>query len=369
MAEQELDRSEAASPHKLEQARRRGSVAKSADVVSAIVFGAAAVYFYWRGWPFMLEQLKFDQNLMQHAGRITGSAVVLWQLMDRMAVHALWLLGPFLLTVMLAAVLANVMQTGPVLSLVPLKPDWSRLNPVTGFRRVVSLRTLFEAGKACVKLAVLTSALVLALSSLLPQFFELAGLQPLTFLRAMHHDVTAVALKIALALGLIALLDLLFSRREFARKMRMSRRELRDEHKHREGDPRIRARLRELRREALKRSLTLRRTAEADVVLTNPTHLAVALQYRPGEMTAPVVVAKGAGVLARRMRSIAGHHRIPVVVNRSLARGLFRRTSIDAGVPEDLYGEIARLMVWVFALRDQRLATPVSSMSSRAGAC
>lgn len=361
MAEQELDRSENASPYKLEQARRRGSVAKSADLVSAIAFAVAAAYLYWQGWPLVLQQLMFDQAVLGHVGRVQLTAAGTWHLLDRLVLHTFTLLAPLLLALMLAGIVANVMQTGPVFSFTPLQPDWTRLNPVTGIKRLFSLRTLFDAGKACIKLIVLATTIIFALSALLPQFFELAGLPPLAFLRTLHHDIGSVALKIALALGLIAMVDVLFTRREFAKRMRMSRRELRDEHKHREGDPRIRARLRELRREALKRSLTTRRTGEADVVVTNPTHLAVALQYRPSEMSAPVVIAKGAGVLALRMRAMATRHHIPVVVNRTLARALFRRTGIDAGVPEDLYSDIARIMVWVFMMREQRMQSGVAS--------
>jgi flagellar biosynthetic protein FlhB len=148
--------------------------------------------------------------------------------------------------------------------------------------------------------------------------------------------------------------DVVFTRRDFARQMRMSRRELKDEYKNREVDPRIRARLRELRRELLKRSRSLRNTRNADVVLTNPTHVAVALQYRHGEMEAPRVVAKGAGQLAAAMRAIAGRHEIVVVQNPPLARRLFREAPLDAYLPVSFHAEVARIMVWVLAMRQQR---------------
>jgi flagellar biosynthetic protein FlhB len=151
---------------------------------------------------------------------------------------------------------------------------------------------------------------------------------------------------------LVALLDLIFMRRQFAKQMRMSKRELKEEIRHREGDPRIRARMRELRREMLKRSLALRNTRKADVLITNPTHVAVALRYVHGQMAAPQLVAKGAGLLAAGMRRIAARHRIPVVQNPSLARQLFKDLQVDETVPPDLYAPVARIIAWVFAARD-----------------
>ena len=134
----------------------------------------------------------------------------------------------------------------------------------------------------------------------------------------------------------------------------MSKRELKDEVKHREGDPRIRARLRALRREMLKRSLALRKTGSADVLITNPTHLAVALRYRHGETDAPLLLAKGAGGMAAAMRHIAARRQIPVVQNRTLARAIYHGTALDHQVPHHLYADLARLMVWVLAMRQRR---------------
>jgi flagellar biosynthetic protein FlhB len=146
----------------------------------------------------------------------------------------------------------------------------------------------------------------------------------------------------------------MYTRYEFAKQMKMSRRELKEEIKHREGDPRIRRRLRELRLELLKRSLALRKTRNADVLITNPTHVAVALQYVHGQMEAPQLIAKGSGFMAAAMRQIAARHDIPIVQNPTLARALFHDLPVDAGVPPELYAQVARIIVWVFAMRDAR---------------
>jgi flagellar biosynthetic protein FlhB len=232
--------------------------------------------------------------------------------------------------------------------------DFQRVNPAAGFQRVFSRRTLFDGARACAKLLLLSAAAALALGALLPQFQALSALSPAAFLHTLLGDIASLGWKMGVALAAIAAVDLLFTRREFGRRMRMSRRELKDEYKNREGDPRIRGRLRELRRELLKRSRALKNTRSADVVVTNPTHYAVALRYVHGEMDAPRVVAKGAGQLAAAMREIAARHRIIVVQNPPLARSLFREAAIDEYLPAGFHAEVARLIVWVLAVRRAR---------------
>ena len=358
MAEQDLDRNEAATPYKLQKAREKGQVGKSADVVSALVFTVAIGYFYWHGWDGLLAQFKYDHALLTQAGRIEPSSSNLWRLLGGMVRDATTMLAPFLVTLMLAAIAANVMQTGPILSAEPVKPDFDRLNPVNGLKRVFSMRTLFDGARAVVKLLLMALVIYHALKSLVPQFFHLAALPTAGLTCTIVDDVASTGLKMALMLCLIALADYMYTRHEFSKKMRMSQRELKDEHKHRDGDPRIRARLRQLRREALKRSMAVSHTKSADVLLTNPTHFAVALRYVHGEMQSPQLVAKGTGSLAARMRDIASRHNIPVVQNPPLARELYHRLELDQHVPPELYAQVARILVWVFAMRPSRSATP-----------
>ncbi|HSV34274.1 MAG TPA: EscU/YscU/HrcU family type III secretion system export apparatus switch protein [Ramlibacter sp.] len=356
MAEQDLDRNEEATPYKLQKARERGQVAKSADVVSAVVFTVAVAYLYWKGWDGLQSQFRYDHALLSQAGRLDGSAASLWWLLGGLVRDTAISLAPFFATLMVAAIVGNLAQTGPVLSAEPLKADFNRLNPVTGLKKVFSKRTLFDGVRAVLKLVLLTLVVYHAIKSLAPQFPQLASMPPAKLAYTVLDDAASMGLKIALMLCLIALVDFGFTRREFSRKMRMSRRDLKDEHKNREGDPRIRARLRELRREAMLRSMAARKTSTADVLLTNPTHVAVALRYVHGEMASPQMVAKGAGVLAAGMRQIAARHRIPVVQNPPLARQLFRDLEVDQQVPPELYAQVARILVWVFAMRQSRTA-------------
>lgn len=353
-ADTELDRNEAATPYKLSEAKKRGQVAKSADVVSAVVFAAAVAFIYAQGWDTLRTQFLFDRYFFSQAAHLAVTPAALWNLISVALRESMLLLAPLLATVVLAALAANIAQTGGIFSAHPVTPDWDRLNPISGLKRVFSMRTLFDAARACVKLVLLAWVVYASLKTLTPQLYTLAGLAPIGQAKLLLADVAGLGLKIAIALVAIAAVDFAYTRREFAKRQRMSKREVKDEFKHREGDPRIRNRLRELRREMLKRSLSLRKTRQADLIVTNPTHFAVALRYRHGEMTAPRLVAKGSGSMAAAMRAIAARHRIPVVQNRTLARALYAGTGLDEDVPSAFYPQVARLMVWVLAMREAR---------------
>jgi flagellar biosynthetic protein FlhB len=353
MAEQDLDRNEAATPYKLQKAREKGQVSKSSDVVSALVFTVAVAYLSWQGWDMAHRQFRLDQLLVIQRSMAGTHAEMLWPLIADLLKETLAWLAPFACTVMIAAVVGNAMQTGPVLSVEPVVADFNRLNPANGIKRVLSVRALFDAARACIKLCLLIGAAYFSLKELAPQFYSLSGLSPLGYLKTLISDLASLGFRMALLMAIIAAVDWVFTRREFARKMRMSKREVKDEHKQREGDPRVRARLRDLQREARKRSKSLRQTRNADVVLTNPTHVAVALRYVHGEMDSPQVVAKGAGHLAAAMRHIAARHRIPVVRSPALARRLFRELDVEHHVPPHLFADVARIIVWIFAMRER----------------
>lgn len=351
MADQELDRNEAATPFKLEKAREQGQTPRSADFVSTVVFLTAMVYVAGQGLQATQALLKLSRSALVRAGEATDAA--LWPLVTHLAAGAGNALLPLGLALVIAAIVGASCQTGMVFSLQPLQVDFTRLDPAQGLKRILSLRTLFDGARACLKLLVLGGVAILALTALLPQFHAIAALPPAAFLQTLVEDVGSVGMKMGFGLLLISLLDMVFTRGEFARKMRMSHRELKDEYKQREGDPRIRARMRELRREMLKRSTAIRNTRTADVVLTNPTHFAVALRYVHGEMDAPRVVAKGAGQLAAAMREIAARHRVVVVQNPPLARRLFREAPLEEYIPASCHAEVARIIVWVLATRRQ----------------
>jgi flagellar biosynthesis protein FlhB len=343
MADEDQDRTEPATPYKREEARRRGQVAKSLDANSFAVMAAALAGAVIWGASIVRECGRVFRAMLGNAqaGARAPDQVYAWSL--REAGDLVTALVPFLFAILVAGVLANVMQTGPVFSFHPVKPDFQRLNPATGFKRIYSMRALFEAGKSLAKLVLFTAVAYVAIAGLMTGLIGLMGASPTIYPFKVLGFAESVAFRLLLAFLIVVLLDLAYVRTDYAKRMRMSRREQKDEVKRREGDPHIRARRRELQREALKRSRSLQRVPEADVLITNPTHLAVALKYERGRFAAPRCIAKGAGEAAIQMRRIALRRRVQVVEERQLARQLFLAVEVDALIPESLYEPVARV--------------------------
>lgn len=349
MHDQDQDKTEKASPYKLQEARKRGQVSKSTDIGSVVMLVTFTVVFLAtaRNMALAIEQtflvlfaapatLTFNErNLLPWLADVTEPLAIA--------------MSPLLIALVLAALFGTLIQTGFVFSSHPLKPDFNRLNPAQGMKKFFNLRILFELFKVCLKLALVGIALYSGSRFLLPEIQQLMLLLP----AALPERISALFAKSMFTLVIIfvavALLDLLFSRFEFARQMRMSRRELKDEHKRRDGDPEIKSKRRQMQQEMRKRATAVKRVAEADVVLVNPTHLAVALRYRPQAMRAPEVRAMGMGRIAEAMRREARRHNVPIVRNRLLARALYRQCRIDQPVPDDCFDALAPVYRWLMS--------------------
>jgi flagellar biosynthetic protein FlhB len=351
MAGAEQNRSEAATPHKLKKAREQGQVAKSRDFSLAVVLLATMLYASSQSWPVWRQVFEFARALMVEAGSGALGPALLEALLGRMIHLCLTAATPFFVVVVIAAVVGNVLQIGPLIAPASIEPKFERLNPLEGLKRLFSIQSIYQAFRLLLKLAFLAIAVYFAIKALFPQLYLLAGQGAVRQATTLLDDISSLGLKIGVVFMLLAMFDWLVARRRFAKRMRMSRREVKDEVKQREGDPRIRGRLRELRRDMLKRSLAVSRTRDADVVITNPVHVAVALRYVEGEMQAPQLVAKGRGLMAAVMRTIAARHGIPIVQNPPLARALYRETEPDQHIPPAMYATVARIVVWVFARR------------------
>ena len=354
MADQDADLSEEATQHKLDEARKKGSVAKSQDFTAAIVLAATVGALYASGWDAMRQSVKLQQSILAHATQLDWGADGVSAWIGQVALGMLHILAPLFMTVAIAAILVNLFQTGPVFTMHPLSPDIERINPVAGFKKIFSLRTLYEAVKSIFKLIILGLVGYFAIFDAIPGLVGLTGKDPKAYAKLLIDLTGSVMVKLIFTLFVIAVIDFTYTRWEFAKRMRMSKRDVRDESKNREGDPRIRSRIRELRQEMLKRSKAMRNVPNADVLITNPTRIAVALSYKHGEVGAPQLIAKGAGGLAKQMRAIAYQHHIPVVQNKLLARALFREVDYDGYVPEKLYAQVAKIMVWVYTMRDAK---------------
>ncbi len=354
MADSDQDKSQAATPHKLKEAQKRGQVAKSAEANFAAVLAALVCVCFALGPSIAKRELAIARNAFNSAARTDWASdhVAHWLL--RLIGAGIEALAPLLLAVCGIVIVANVAQVGGVFSVDPIKPDFTKLNPATGLKRLFAMRVVYDALRSVVKLAILTCVVWLALKHLMPGLLNLSYIDPRAHAAVVLGEVAPLLSKLLLVFLLIGLIDVIYTRWDYAKKMRMSHRDITDEHKQREGDPRIRRRIRELRNELLKQAGAVRKLPEADVLITNPTHIAVAISYRHGEMPAPKLLAKGSGKLAAKMREAARKHHIPVVENPPLARELFKRSESDEYVPEDLYPKVAKILIWVYAMRKAR---------------
>lgn len=361
MAEPEKDRTEPATPFKLEEAKRRGQVAKSLDFTSLLMLGTLLATLYASGDDLARAGLGLSAGSLERGATLASGSAGAAAWLGELSLATLSMMAPFLAAAVLVAIVANLVQTGPVFSAFPLKPDFQRINPATGFKRVFSLKTLVETGKTLLKLLLFGGVAYLALAAVLPQLLTVMEVQPRAYFGLLLDEMTALIFKLLLVLVLIALADLAYSRWDYGRMMRMSRRELKEEVKRREGDPQVRARIRELQREAAKRAKSVKRLPEADVLITNPEHFAVALAYDRSRMQAPTVIAKGAGELALELRARAARLGLPVVEDRPLARRLFAEVGIDGAIGEALFEPVARIYASVYAAKRAAARLEVSA--------
>lgn len=357
MAESDQDKTEQPTPYRLQEARKRGQVPRSADLGGTLVMLAFSVAFAVAAGSVASAFAAALRRCLLLAGNapVPGRGLAHWVAVA--FAPAGQALAPVALAVVVVAVAGNVLQTGGVMSGFPLKPDFSRLNPAQAAKRIFGLRTLWELAKLAVKLLLFAAVAWHACGRIGLFVASMATANPAELPWLMRQVFVQVATWLLLILLLLAAVDVLFVRREYLRKLRMSRRDIKDEVKRREGDPAVRGKRRRLAAELLKRSRSLRRVSEADVVMTNPTHVAVALRYRPKSMRAPVVLAKGTDRIAARMRTLAARSGVPMLRSPELARALFKECGIDEPVPPHMFGQLAPVYRWLMSREGHRIHT------------
>lgn len=352
MAEQEQTRTEPATPSKLKEAKKKGQVAKSLDLNSFAVLTALLGASYIWGKTILAENLEIGRGIIANAGRLDFHVPQLVSWLNTITLAVIHTLTPLIVVLVLVVILSNILQTGPILTGEPLKPDLKKINPVDGFKRVFSLKMLFETVKSTVKICLFGAVLYFALTDMMSSLMGLMDTDPKAYPVILLHSALQIISKLVIAVAVIAILDWLYSRWDYADKLKMSRREIKEEVKRREGDPHIRAKIREQQRELAKRAKSLRRVPDADVLITNPTHLAVALLYERGKMLAPEMIAKGAGEMAAKMKEIGRRHGIPIIENKTLARSLYDSAYLESPIPEELYGPVAKLLVQLYRQKE-----------------
>lgn len=347
MSERETSQAKTEPPtaKRLRDLRRKGQVAKSPDVgaTAGLIAGLGALLV--AGEQLVDRLSRVLERSATADFKTFDDTQVLVQWSADMLIEMAWITLPVVLIAIVVAMLAGFFQVGPVFSTEQIKPQVNRINPVTGFKRVFSMRTFVELLKLIVKALVLGGVVWVAAWHALPTLLQshwlpVAGVLPLATRMLEILGWCAIAAFIA-----VAAFDLWFKKWEFIRRNRMSIDEVRREHKETEGDPHVRNRRRQLHREANEAGM-LAGVRKASVVVVNPTHIAVALYYEMGETDLPVVVAKGEGELARAIRKVAEEEGIPIVHNVDLARRLRSEAPVDQYIPEELIEPVAAVLRW-----------------------
>ncbi|MGB1006503.1 MAG: flagellar biosynthesis protein FlhB, partial [Thalassobaculaceae bacterium] len=348
----ESQKTEEPTPRKLEEARKKGQVSTSKEVNSfAILLGAGAVVM---ASPWLIQPgLEAFRGLIEVATSVTVDRGAVQSVFIDLLLAALLTAGPVFALLMFIAVAANIAQSGFIFSAEPLKFELNRISPISGFKRLFSLKSVVELLKGVFKMVLVAGVVWLVLVPEMERLESLLRMDVAELLGVVLVLITRLMIAVLALLAAIALIDYLYQRYEFMKQMRMTLQEVKDEFKQSDGDPQVRARLRQIRAERARQRM-MQAVSTADVVVTNPTHFAVAMKYEESTMAAPLVVAKGADEVALRIRELAGEHKIPLVENPPLARALFDTVEIDQEVPPEHYKAVAEVIGYVMRLRRGR---------------
>jgi flagellar biosynthetic protein FlhB len=347
--ESHLERTEPASPRRLEQAREEGNVARSPELSAFAVLAAALAAFWFYGETLLGGLKRLTVRGLTLDGAAVRDPAAMGERLYELATEALTLSAPLLGATVIAALVAPLAIGGWSFAPSALLPKFSRISPLSGFERMFSMRGIVELGKALLKATLIGGVALLVLWKGKDAMLDLAGQPFETALAAAAGLVLMSVLTVAAVMSAIAAVDVPLQLWQYARNLRMTREDLKRETKETEGDPHVKAAIRAQQRAAARKRM-MAEIPKASVVVTNPTHFAVALRYE-SSMRAPIVVAKGADLLAARIRGIAELHHVPILEAPPLARALYTHTDLGEQIPEKLYTAVAEVLAYVFQLR------------------
>lgn len=356
MADGEQDqeqKTEQPTPKRLEEALKKGNIPISREVGHFFILLVLAAVVAWSTPGMVRHTGALLVPLLSNADSLATDANGIGRLLAHVVSGAAGIIALPLLMAFVAVIAASFLQNGFVISPEPVLPKLSRLSPLEGIKRLFSMRSLVELVKSLVKIGIVGYVAFLAVYPELARIRLLPNSSTESMLAFLLMLATRMTMGVAVAMFVIAILDTLYQRFQYFKGLRMTRQEIRDEYKQSEGDPVIKQRLRRLRMERAKNRM-MSNVPKADVVITNPTHFAVALQYDAGTMKAPRVVAKGQDLVALRIRDIAREHAVPVVENPPLARALYASADIDEEIPAAHYEAVAKVISYVYQLKGRK---------------
>lgn len=344
-------KTEKPSPKKLRDARKRGELVKSPDLVSATSFLIFSVFFIPL-WQYVMTQcmgvlnssfsIQYDHSQIENNLNAIGFQSIIKFFM---------IVSPFLLIAFFSAWLSNLFQVGFLLTGKPLKPSFSKLNPISGFKNLVNMKALFTLIKNLGKLCLVFMLTLKEISSTLDSIFNagFVGIEALPFF--VLDFLKNLSLKISMILFVLGIIDYVVQWWSFRKKMKMTKQEIKDEFKQQEGDQLIKSQRKSKYMQLI--SGMMSQVKDSTVVVTNPTHLAIAIKYDKENNGVPVVVAKGADLIAQKIREEATKNNVPILENKPVARSLYKETEIGDAIPEDMYETVAEILAFVYKMNEQ----------------
>ncbi|MFH1428533.1 MAG: flagellar biosynthesis protein FlhB [Candidatus Margulisiibacteriota bacterium] len=348
------DKTEEPTPHKLREARKKGQVVKSKEVTTAFLYITSYVVLKNLA-PALWENIV---NLSHYVfNQLPNITVLRGQIMQQILVQALFTfvlsVAPIFLVVFWVAVVVEFLQTGGLFSSEALTPKLDKLNPIEGFKKMFSLKGFVTLFINLVKIGIVAWITFNVIKDRYPIIITTVNNNLWLTMGFVGDTVFTIAMRIGVFYVVVAAFDYFYQRFEFMKNMKMTKQEIKEEYKRLEGDPQIKRRMRQMQRE-MSQSRMMGNVPKSDVVVTNPTQIAVAIQYDTNSMSAPIVLAKGQRINAKRIRKIAEDNFIPIVENRSLARALFKLVDAGQSIPYDLYKAVAEVLAFVYNLKKKQ---------------
>lgn len=355
MAEEDLDKQHNATPFKLAEARKKGQVARSMEVPAFFgLLGALLTLVAILGTA-SVSVARGTSWWIGHADRLAQDSAFMWYSLGRYFQSLTEIVFSIILVGALCAIIAGVVHVGPVLSFTAMKPDFSKLNPAKGFKKVFSRKSIVDAIRLLLKVAAFAGVAYLLLKYNANYYLTSNHATTAHFLSAFVKILTEVIFALLGVFLVFAVFDLWFSKREFARQMRMSTRDIKEETKRHEGNPEIKSKRKKILAELLKKATSTKNVKDADVIITNPGHVAIALKYRANTMSAPIVVCKGRGFIAANIRRLARKHGIPIIRKPGLARGILQKVDIGETIYSEFQQPVATIYRWVIDQPENRV--------------
>jgi flagellar biosynthetic protein FlhB len=347
------EKTEEPTEHKLQEAKKKGQIFKSMEIISALQFAFMMLALAWAGEWGISNLLFFTRNLYGQIPRLSFHEDDIHKLILNILVIFAKLVVPVLAAAFISAFLLNVAQVGFIFSASPMTPTFQKISPIEGFKKIFSRKSLFELIKQLIKVAVIGTVAYKVIADSMGTFKNLVAWNLKNILSFGLSLMFKLIWFVTAAYLVLAIIDYLLQRKMFMMQMKMSIKELRDEFKDTEGDPHVKARMRQMQRQVLEQTM-MQQVPNASAVITNPTHLAVAIQYEQGKMDAPLVLAKGERLVAEMIRQVAEQNEVPIIENVGLARALFEACKVGQMIPGDLYKAVAEVLAFVFRLKRKR---------------